>query len=147
MSKVLLVLVALLLSACVAPVTDVTPYADVAPQAVPQEFKCSITGDNASFTMDCTTPPTPTPEPGKWYFWCNGDARCASGQFRVYWDRDLTMLRCALGQGEQVDVIARGYSLRQGEGESISWVVTGIPAGTGKVCEGWTPTSFLKAAE
>ena len=145
--RYLALLVAFLLCACVAPVTPVTPYADVAPQAVPQEFDCSITGDNAAFDMRCVVPPTPTPEPGKWAFACEGDTRCTSGQFRVYWDRDLTMLRCALGHGEQVDVITTGYSLRVGEGEDIAWVVTGLPAGAGKVCEGWTPTSFLKAAE
>lgn len=142
----LIPLLALLLVAC-QPVIPVTPYADVAPAAAPQAFDCAITGDNDAFTMDCAAPPTPTPTPGKWYFACDGDARCATGQFRVYWDRDLTMLRCAAGQGEQVDVITQGYSRRQGEGEALSWVVTGIPAGTDRVCEGWTPVVFLQAAE
>ena len=142
----LIILLALVLVAC-APVTPVTPYADIAPQPVPQAFNCSITGDNDAFDMRCTTPPTPTPTPGKWAFWCDGDSRCASGQFRVYWDRDLTMLRCALTQGAQVDRIADGYSLREGEGEALAWVVTGVAAGVDKVCEGWTPVTFLRAAE
>ena len=136
----------ILLSAC-QPVTPVTPYADIAPQPVPQAFDCSITGDNDAFTMDCLTPPTPTPEPAFWYFWCDGDTRCATGQFRVYWDRDLTMLRCALQQGAKVDVITTGYSRREGEGEPLAWVVTGLPAGVDKVCEGWVPVTFLRAAE
>mgnify|MGYP007026554205 FL=1 len=138
----------LVLASCM-PVTEVTPepYADIAPQPVPQAFDCSITGDNDAFDMRCLTPATPTPEPAFYYFWCDGDQRCASGQFRVYWDRDLSMLRCALPQGDKVTLIANGYSLRVGEGEPLAWVVTGAPAGVGKVCEGWVPVTFLRAAE
>ncbi len=142
----------LLLSACVSvtPVTTPSPYADIAPQPVPQVFECAISGDNSAFDMTCTEPlptPTATPAPAFWYFWCDGDARCQSGQYRVYWDRDLTMLRCALPQGDKVTLIATGYSMREGEGEPLAWVVTGALAGVDKVCEGWTPMTFLRAAE
>ncbi len=160
--RILLVLVAFLLTACTAPVTSVTPYADVAPEPQPQALDCGLSaGEGASFTLECSEPlptptveptetmtpePTPTEAPSFYYFWCDGDARCASGQFRVYWDRDLTMLRCALTAGSKVSIVADGYSMRLGEGEPLAWVVTGADSG-GRPCEGWTPESFLRAAE
>lgn len=149
--RYLILCVALLLTAC-APVTDVTtpsPYADIAPAPVPQTFECSITGDNAAFDMACVEPsptPTATPEPAFWYFWCNGDIRCQSGQFPVTWDRNGAFLRCAQTQGAKVTLIANGYSMREGEGEPLAWVVTGADAG-GVPCEGWVPATFLRAAE
>ncbi len=143
-------LVALILCGCVAPVTPVTPYADVAPEPQPQPLECGLSGATGeTFTLTCepaaptpTVAPTvePTAAPAFYYFWCDGDTRCASGQYRVYWDRDLTMLRCALPQGDKVTVTATGYSKREGEGEPLAWVVTGA-------CEGWTPMAFLRGAE
>ena len=141
-------LVAFLLVGC-TPVTAVTPYADAVPMPMPEPFACALSGDNAAFTLECVEPtptPTATPTPSFWYFACSGDVHCTSGQFRVYWDRDLTMLRCALPAGSKVTRIADGYSLRLGEGEALAWVVTGADAG-GKPCEGWTPETFLRAAE
>jgi hypothetical protein len=55
------------------------------------------------------------------------------------------MLRCALTAGSKVSIVADGYSLREGEGEPLAWVVTGADAG-GKACEGWTPKAFVRAA-
>lgn len=149
MRIITMALVALILCGCVAPVTPVTPMSDVAPEPQPQPYTCAQTGDSTEFVLTCTEPtPTPvaTPTPAFYYFWCDGDVRCASGQYRVYWDRDLTMLRCALPQGDKVTVIATGYSKREGEGEPLAWVVTGAMAGT-VACEGWTPMSFLRGAE
>ena len=143
----LIILLALLLVGC-APVTPVTSAAlDAPPDTQPDVRQCAITGDADTLTIVCSPVLTPTPEPAFWYFWCNDDTRCASGQFRVYWDRDLSMLRCALPQGDKVTLVANGYSLRVGEGEPLAWVVTGAPAGVGKVCEGWVPVTFLRAAE
>lgn len=148
-----------MVAACVA-AQPPQPYADVAPEPQPQMLECGLSGEvGADFTLACTaataTPtataaPTATPEPAQpafWYFWCAGDARCSSGQYRVYWDRGLSLLRCARPQGEKVDRIADGYTLREGEGEPLAWVVTGADAGNGTACEGWVPTTFLRAAE
>lgn len=134
------------------------PYADVPPEPQPQELSCGLSGvAGATFTLTCAEPtatPTATPEPTATiapafhYFWCEGDPRCSSGQFRVYWDRPLSLLRCALPTGAKVDVIAYGLSGRTPEeSEELAWVVTGADAGNGNACEGWTPVKFLKAAE
>lgn len=161
-------IVVLSLSACAGVTAIPSPMADVPPEPQPQILSCGLMADGAAFTLDCAEPtatpeatatpePTVTPEataipeptatPAFWYFWCTGDPRCSSGQFRVYWDRDLTMLRCALPVGDKVDLITYGLSGRvPEESEELAWVVTGADAG-GKACEGWTPLVFLRAAE
>ncbi len=148
-----MLLVAMVLVASCAPVHPTTPapMADVPPAPQSEPYNCTITGDNDVVVTTCrlqTPTATPTPEPAFYYFWCTGDARCSSGQYRVYWDREQTMLRCALPVGSKVDLVATGLSGRvPEESEELAWVVTGADAGNGKVCEGWTPKGFLRAAE
>lgn len=149
-------IVVLLLAACAGVTATPSPMADVPPEPQPQILSCGLSAsDGTAFRLECAEPtatpePTVTPEatiePSFWYFWCTGDPRCSSGQYRVYWDRDQTMLRCALPVGSKVDVIATGLSGRvPEESEELAWVVTGADAG-GKACEGWTPITFLRAA-
>ena len=104
---------ALLIAACmpVAPVTPVTPLSDALPEPQPMPYTCAQTGDSVGFVLTCNEPtptPTATPTPSFWYFACSGDVRCASGQFRVYWDRDLTMLRCAVPTRSNVTCCSDG---------------------------------------
>ena len=149
-----------MVAGCVATAMPPTPapYADIAPEPQPQALSCGLTGgEGTAFTLQCAEPtatpaataaPTATVEPAFWYFWCAGDPRCSSGQYRVYWDRGLTLLRCALPQGDKVDVIAYGLSGRvPEESEELAWVVTGADAGNGNACEGWTPVAFFRAAD
>ncbi len=148
----------LFLVGCVTTVTSVTtpsPYADIAPQPVPQKFDCSITGDNAAFTMACTEPvptATATPTPSVYYLFCEvGDALCWGTPWRVWWDPGQLHLRCAVNvtpdtNGAKVTVLSQMEPSRFTNDKRLAWVVTGWMSGS-EPCAGWIEADRLRAAQ
>ncbi len=150
-AAVLLALVVLVSCTSLPSTPAPTPsvYADVAPAPVPQEFNCSITGDNAAFTMACaeaTATPTATPEIAFWYLWCAEGETCAP--FRVYWDPQQRFLRCAIDTGQNgMKVTVKAMMAPDREIMApLAWVVTGQALANGEACEGWIEQRRLSAA-
>ncbi len=152
-----LMFVLLLLASCTGGVVTPAPYADLAPEPQPQELACSLAGGAGSaFTLACDEPtPTPVPAPTAtampgiafWYFWCAPGAICQP--FRVYWDPQLTLLRCAIDttkNGMKVDVKATMAPERDSD-VPLAWVVTGQLLAGGEPCEGWVDQRRLAPAQ
>jgi hypothetical protein len=156
-----LLLALLLLVSCQAPA--VTPAAspllafDAPPEPPAQRYACDqTTTDTGGFNLACELPtatatatpePTPTEKPSFFYLWCPaGDASCASGQFRVTWDRARLLLRCAVPTGDKVRIFATDVEDPDPSAVALAWVLTGGNAGNGTPCDGWVPAAWLRAS-